>query len=246
MGVLSVDAIMPTAIGLDLAQDNERMSDMQLMRNESYLYVTVSLNSEVDFEKEQMFIGFDTYQRNNGEYYYDTKFFGNALSGMEFIVKFESKSAASLYCVPSYNRSKARLSSVESYTAVYELVAPLRYGSFATQNTQFFQTGNTVHLRVPWAMLNISDPSQLIVLNDTTAVLNDAEDTYETTLTTGAIVSVFIGDIESKDTNYVFPSDKQSPGFKRYEWAAWKKENVTYGIAEKSAVETLRKYFAAY
>lgn len=244
MGILSVDPAVPSDIGLELAENNERMSDMQLMRNESYLYATISLVTEVDFEKEQLFVGFDTYQRNNGEYYYDTKFFGNALSGMEFLIKFESKSAASFYCVPTYNRSKGQLSSVESYIAAYELVTPLKYGSFSTQNTQFFQTGNTIHLRIPWAMLNVSDPSQRIVLNDTTATLSGPDDIYETTLTTGVIVSVFIGDIKTKDTNYVFPADKQSPGYRRYEWMEWKKENVTYTISEKSAAESLRKYFA--
>ncbi len=244
-GVLSVDPAMPTDIGLDLAQNNERMTDMQLMRNETYLYVTVSLDTDVDYTKEQMFIGFDTYQRNNGEYYYDTKFFGNALSGMEFIIKFESKNNASLYCVPSYNRNKAQLSSAESYTASYELVMPLKYGSFSMQNTQFFQTGNTVHIRLPWAALNISDPSQRIVLNDTTPTLTGPDDTYETTLTTGLVASVFIGDIETKDTNYVFPADKQSPGYRRYEWAEWKKENVTYTITEKAAAESIKKYFSA-
>ena len=244
-GVLSVDPAIPTDIGLDLAQNNERMTDMQMMRNETYLYVTVSLDTDVDYDKEQMFIGFDTYQRNNGEYYYDKKFFGNALSGMEFIIKFESKSSASLYCVPTYNRSKAKLASAESYTASYELVMPLKYGSFSMQNTQFFQTGNTVHIRLPWAMLNISDPSQRIVLNDTSATLSGPGDTYETTLTTGLVASVFIGDKESKDTNYVFPADKQSPGYRRYEWAEWKKENVKYEITEKAAAESIKKYFSA-
>ena len=244
-GVLSVDPAIPTDIGLDLAQNNERMTDMQLMRNETYLYVTVSLDTDVDYTKEQFFIGFDTYQRNNGEYYYDTKFFGNALSGMEFIIKFESKNNASLYCVPSYNRNKPQLASVESYTASYELVMPLKYGSFSTQNTQFFQTGNTVRLRIPWAVLNISDPSQRIVLNDTTPTLAGPDDRYETTLTTGLVASVFIGDKESKDTNYVFPADKQSPGYRRYEWAEWKKENIKYVITEKAAAESIKKYFSA-
>ncbi len=245
-GVLSVDSVQPEETGLLLEENKQRMNQMQISCNETYLYLNISLDTEVNFETEELYLGFDTYQRNDGEYYYDKNFFGNALSGMEFIIKFESKNSATVYCASSYNRNKGATSSKESYNASYDIVSPLVYGSFSSQNTQFFTAGNSIRVRLPWAMLNFTDPARSIVINDTASAPSGANNQYRTTMTDGIICSVFIGDKKSKDTMYVFPVSKQSAGYKAFKWTAWEKANIEYTISQKSAFDTLKKYFSSY
>ena len=237
-GVVAIEPKMPTQTGLEI-NDNGRVSQIQLSRNEGYLYITVLLSSDIDFDTEQMFIGFDTYQRNDGEYYYNTKYFANSLSGMEFVIEFESKSSASLYVTPSYNRAAGRYISSESYTGAYDLVSVLNYGSFTEANTQFYYTGTTVHIRIPWAMLHITDPVQKLVINDT--VTGTLTGDVKTTSTDGVLVSLLIASKIDSDTTYIFPESKKSPNYKVYKWANW--ETVSYDIRAKQSCAVLKKYF---
>lgn len=245
-GILSVESIQPEEAGLLLQENKQRMNEMQISCNETYLYLTIGLDTEVNYDSEQLYIGFDTYQRNDGEYYYDKNFFGNALSGMEFIIKFESKNSAALYCASSYNRNKGATSSKESYSASYDFVSVLSYGSFSSQNTQFFTTGNSVRVRLPWAMLNFTDPARSIVINDPASTPSGADNQYKTTMTDGIICSVFIGDKKSKDTMYVFPVSKQSAGYKAFKWSEWEQANIKYALDQKASFDTLKKYFTTY
>ena len=43
------------------------MRKMQLSVNPEYLYVTVALEKEIDYTANELIVGLDTYERNNGE-----------------------------------------------------------------------------------------------------------------------------------------------------------------------------------
>lgn len=239
-GVIAVEPNAPAEVGAEL-NDTERISQMQLSVNEGYLYITLLLNGDIDYDKEQLFIGFDIYQRNDGEYYYNKKYFANSLSGMEFVIEFESKTSATLLVTPSYNRSKGSYSTKESYTGEYDTVAALKYGTFTESNTQFYQSGSTIRVRLPWTLLNVTDPTQKLVINDTVVgPITGGE--VKTTLTDGVIVSLLIANKEDSDTAYIFPVSKKSPGYKVYKWSI--NENVTYGMRNKESFSILKKYFA--
>ena len=239
-GVLSVESKESPKVGLDFNTAGERMQTMKLMSNPTYLYCTITLNEEINFDSEELIVGLDTYQRNDGEYYYDKGYFANSLSGLEYVVKFDSKKSAALYTVPSYSRKNKTVTSTESYKANYTFVSQLNYGGFSESNTQFFITGSTVNIRIPWAMLNVADPSQRIVIDDKSGV-NSADGQYKTTVTSGLIASVLIGQKGTKDTAYIFPDTKQSANYKTYKWEKW--ESVEYVISEKDACSQIKLYF---
>lgn len=239
-GVVAVESPDPdqTAMQLNDNSENSLMQQMQLSYNETYVYITVLLRSDIDYDTNEMIIGIDTYQRNNGEYYYDSHYYANSQSGMEYIVKFDSRNSASLYVAKSYNRNAGNYESAESYTADYDLVSPLNYGNFTSSNTHFYQTGVTVRIRIPWAMLNFADPSNNLVVNGKDG------DTLRTTATDGMIFSLLIGNKEDRDTAYIFPQSKTSAGYKRLEPEGWSLEDVSYALREKESCVIIRRYFA--
>lgn len=235
-GIVAADSNDPEEVSMEL-NDSGAMQQMQLSSNRTYVYVTLLLKEEINFDEREMILGIDTYQRNNGEYFYDKGYYANSLSGMEFIVKFESKSAASLYVVSSYDRNRGKYASAESYNASYDFVSALKYGDFASSNTHFYQTGMTVHLRIPWAMLNFTDPSSRLVINGTKNGL------VQTTATEGMIFSLLIGDRNTMDTAYIFPESKQQAGYKTFKLSGWDKTDVKYTLREKDSAAIIKRYF---
>lgn len=239
-GVLAVESNQPEKAELDFNTSGERMQTMKLMSSPTYLYCTITLNDEIDFDSEELVVGLDTYQRNDGEYYYDKGYFANSLSGLEYVIKFDSKNSAALYTVPSYSRKNKTVTSTESYKANYTFVSQLKYGGFSMANTQFFVTGSTVNIRIPWAMLNVTDPSRRLVIDDKTGAYK-TDGQYKTTITSGVIASVLIGEKGTKDTAYIFPDSKESASYKTFKWATW--ESIDYTITEKDAFAQLKLYF---
>lgn len=240
-GVVAVESSEPDQVAMQLNDNSEKslMQQMQLSYNETYVYITVLLRSEIDYDTNEMIIGLDTYQRNNGEYYYDRNYYANSQSGMEYIIKFESNTSAALYVARSYNRSVGNYESTESYTADYDLVSVLNYGNFTSSNTHFYQTGVTVRMRIPWAMLNFADPSSALVIN------GQSDGAPRTTATDGMIFSLLIGSKENMDTAYIFPESKTSAGYKRLNLEAWTEAEVTYALREKESCVMIRRYFTA-
>lgn len=242
-GVLAVEPKKSGDIALSL-KDNDRLQELQVSYDAAYIYLTVMLDREVDYDAEQLFLGLDTYQRNNGEYLYDPAYFATSLSGMEYVVKFESKNTAAIYVVPSYNRHNGGYASKESYTGAFDYIAQLTYGAFDTAGTNFYQTGSTIHLRLPWSLLNVTDPSRMTVISDERPAEEIAGDAFglQTTGTDGFLFSLLIADKETKDSLYLFPLDKQASGYKTFRWSTW--EAVSYTLRQKSSCKILARYFS--
>ena len=235
-GVVAMDPAAPEEAGITLS-DDDRVQKLSLSANEGYFYITAQLLTEIDYSAEQLFIGIDTYQRNDGEYYYAQNYTPTSLSGMEFVLRFDSKQKAGLYVTSSYNRSKGQYKTKESYKGSFELVSALTYGGFSCGDNQFYQTGSTIYIRIPWSWLNVTDPSQKIVLNNDGAIDGAAK----TVSTNGALVSVLIGDKQTKDQLYLFPETKQDPAYKVFKWQTWDK--VSYVFREKESFNLLKKYY---
>lgn len=235
-GVLSVESVEPDEVELEL-NDSGKMQQMQIKTNETYVYLTLLLKEDINYDNNELIIGIDSYQRNDGEYYYDKNFYANSLSGMEYIVKFDGKRSASLYVVKSYNRNSNKFVSEESYDAAFDLVSVLEYGDFSLSNTHFYQTGSVLRIRIPWSMLNFTDPSSLLVIS------GGSKNSLKTVATDGMIFSVLIGDKSSKDTAYIFPESKQSAGYKIFKLSDWDEEDIEYSFRAKSSCTAIRRYF---
>lgn len=241
-GVTAVEPLSDGKIGMSV-QDTDRMKEIQIKHDSAYIYLSLMLNRNIDYNNEQLIIGLDTYHRNNGEYRYDPAYYATSLSGMEFVIKFESKSSASLYVVPSYNRSKGKFVSKESYTGQYDFIYRLVYGSFGLSGNNFYQAGSTIHIRIPWNLLNFTNPSKHMVINDTRDTARVALDEFglDTIRTDGIIFSVLIADKKTKDTLYIFPESKQSSGYKTYKWDAW--SDVDFVFRQKQSCKIVSDFF---
>ena len=158
---------------------------------------------------------------------------------MEYSLRFDGKQNASLYVIKSYDRSHGTAVTKESYAAAYNKVADLTYGSFTSGDTQFYQTGSTIYVRLPWTWLNIVDPSRLLVINDPDLRSERAK----TVTTNGFLVSVMVGERKSGDLYYGFPQEKHDPGYKTFTWKKW--DTTDYAARRRESFEALKKYFAA-
>ena len=237
-GFMAISPKTPKQTGINLS-DDDRVQMMSLSANEGYFYITLQLLTDIDHSTEKFVIGIDMYQRNDGEYYYLAGYTPTSLSGMEFVINFDSKQEAGLYVTKSYNRSNGGYKTKESYTGKYDLVSKLKYGGFTSSDNQFYQTGSTIYIRIPWSWLNVTDPSSKIVLNDAEALGNQAK----TVSTNGAIVSALIADKATKDQLYLFPETKNDPSYKTFKWEAW--EKCEYSFNEKEGYSMLAKYFSS-
>lgn len=91
----------------------------------------------------------------------------------------------------------------------------------------------------PKTLLNVTDPSQRIVINNEGALSGQAK----TVSTNGAIVSVLIADKQTGDQLYLFPEKKEDPSYKIFKWATW--EKVGYAMREKNSFTQVKNYFSS-
>ena len=235
-GVVATESKKAAEPGLVLT-DDDLMQAMSLSSDAGYMYITLQLYSELDYKSYALFVGLDTFQRNDGEYFYAKGFTPNSLSGMEFVLRFDDKQKAALYVTKAYDRSKGNAFTKESYNAKYHKVADLVYGGFQTGDTHFYQTGSTIYARIPWTWLNVADPAQKLVIND----VKPSGDKLKTASTNGVLPSVMIGERKSGDLEYGFPETKHDPGYKVFKWSAW--EEVDYELRDKNSFVILKNYF---
>lgn len=237
-GIVAVEAAMPENAGLMLS-DNDRLQRILMSANEEYLYITVQLSDDIDYKNEALFLGLDTYQRNDGEYYYSSEFTHNSLSGMEYVLRFDSKQNAVLYVIPTYNRENKAAYTTEIYDGKFDKVAKLTYGGFSSGDNQFYQTGTTIYVRLPWTWINVTNPSAMLVINDKTL---EGREQAHTVMTNGMLISLMIGERGSGDMLYAFPRAKSDPGYKTFKWEL--KEEKQYTNREKESFTLLKKYYS--
>lgn len=241
-GIMAVEPASPDTDEMIL-QDNGRMSQMICSANENYLYLTILFSQEIDYEKESLMIGLDTYQRNSGEYLYHPNYFATSLSGLEYLIRFESNRSGGIYVIPSYNRNKGKYSSKTGNTGLYDFICPLKYGTFETSNSNFYFTGTNLHIRIPWSVLNFTDPSRKMVLEDPRTPQEILADPFRirTQTTDGILFSVVISDIKTYDTLYQFPKSKESTGYKTFKWENW--STVKYKLRLKESGSVIERYY---
>lgn len=250
-GILSVDSGENENSKLSVAEADQIISGIDYSSNEAYLYITVNMKKKIDYEKQAVIVGLDTYKTPAEDEYkmgsdYQ-KLFGKTYSGLEFVIRIDSKDSAVLYCLPNYNRKNGSLGKKAPFDAKFNKVASLKYGSFAIQNTQYFMTGNNIRFRIPWSMLNVTDASKRIIINDSGKNgASGLDGQYRTTVSSGVSATAVIDSKKDMQKVYEFPSSKRSPAYKRYAWSTWEQSDVKYEIREKAAYKLLKTYFSTY
>ena len=238
------------------------LQEIKLSADETYLSIQVGLNKGIDFSKETLIIGLDTYDRSKGNAKYSNDISYLAPSGLEFEIRIEGLKNAQLLVQPSYDVTKNSYSSVESSLgdfekmtmlinnerttkagksigAVYTDLSSLSYGTF--ENNSYYNwviEGNQITIRIPWTRINFTDPSTMRVLDDKSKITAPTTDELKTLISDGILAS---GLLVGKVTNNV-TATIGSKEDKPFTWANW---NIpTYQERLKDSYSTIQSYFA--
>ena len=125
------------------------------------------------------------------------------------------------------------------YDGKFDKVTKLTYGGFSSGDNQFYQTGTTIYIRLPWTWLNVTDPNAMLVINDKDL---EGRELAHTVMTNGMLISLMIGERGSGDMLYAFPRAKSDPGYKTFKWEL--KEVKQYVLREKESYTAIKKYFS--
>lgn len=197
---------------------------ISLSNDASFLYLDIELNRLPDFSREKILVGLDTYDRTKGEFRFAPDLNDTAPSGLEFLVDLSGVQNTKILVNPGYNIAKGKYSSVTAFQGVFEEIRPLinrekmtkdgrkieavyddgsrlYYGDFIeNSHNHWYIEGNTVHIRIPWGKLNVTDPSSLRVLDDSRNFSVLSRDQLQTIETTGILVSTLLVDREKHST----------------------------------------------
>ncbi|AXI00207.1 hypothetical protein DV702_11030 [Sporosarcina sp. PTS2304] len=266
-GILASDAPMPTSYSLNL-RGTEFLHALSLTTDETYFHMKVELNKLPNFDDQKLMIYLDTMDRKNGEYMLAPDINEN-WSGAEFNIAIEGLSEAQLLVIPTYNSAKGSYYSAVSTTGLYEKMerqlskgyiaksgakipavlddgSTLIEGDFETSNNHFYFDGNTLHLRIPWARLNFTDPSNMLVLDDekSKGVHLSSKSSLSVKMTDGIVPSVVVMNKETNKVDYQFPESVTSTGYRTFSWHTW--DEPTIHSRKKTSYENVKEIYSNY
>lgn len=225
----------------------------------TFLYIDVVLAQQLDFSKEKLFIGLDTYARDRGELKFDPALNIQSPMGLEFLLQFSGPNNGRILVHPGYNIANNRYSSYSSARGIFEEIRPLinkerigkdghktaiiyqdgsklNYGSFIdNSHNHWYIQANTVHIRIPWNRINVVDPSSLMVLDDRNPK-DLARDTLKTVKTEGVQAAVLLYDVQKPEKAGLLSSSRP------YKWPEWTVPQ--YKERLKKSYFIIKDYFA--
>ncbi|MFJ5624628.1 hypothetical protein ACIQD3_18295 [Peribacillus loiseleuriae] len=243
-GIVALDSPIPTDYTMNL-RGSDLLSMLSFTTDESYFYIKAVMNDLPDFNKQKIMIYLDTIDRKNGEYMLAPDVNEN-WSGVEFNINIESQDKADLLVIPNYNASRGSYYSSISATGIFERMmrqftpeyvtksgvkidatfedgSTLIPGRFKNSDSHFYFDGNTLNVRIPWARLNFTDPSRLLVLNDekNKDLLVNTKDTLSVRMTDGIVTSFVVMNKVTNRVDYQFPESVTSSGYRTFTWNTW-------------------------
>jgi len=239
---------------------------ISLSADETYLHIEIDLQRPLDFTKEKLLIGLDTYGRNKGNLQYSPLIPQTAESGLEFVVNLSGTASSQLLVEPSYNVTKNRYSSQKSdsdvfakmlfltnkervtksgsvINAIYQDQSKLTYGvQENNSHNNWYIIGTHISLRLPWTRLNFTDPSTMTVLDDKSSVTDPVQDQLKTTVSDGILVSGLVYDMQNqKKLAKLEPYANNAK--EAFTWESW--DVPTYQARLKASYATISDYFAS-
>lgn len=264
-GILSLESQIPADYSMNL-RGSGPLSAISYAANESYFYIRAEMNELPNFDKQKIMIYLDTIDRKNGEYMLAPDVNEN-WSGVEFSINVEDRDKAELGVIPNYNASKGSYYTSVSTDGVFErmkwLLSPeyvtksglkiaatyedgstLIPGRFENNDSHFYFESNTLNVRIPWANLNFTDPSSLLVLNDekSKGLMKKEKSTLSVRMTDGIVTSFVIMDKDTDRVHYQFPESVTSSGYRTFAWNTW---DVPLVVSRtKASYERIKEVFA--
>ncbi len=263
-GILALESVKPLKVGALMTGDGN-IDFVELRLDASYLYIDITLTHPIDFTKEQLLIGLDTYERERGEVYYRSDLPYQAPSGMEYLAVLDGSTTSRLLVIPPYNSTSYRFSSYQGLNesgafesmaklinkkralgdgtiipAHFEDSSSLRYGPLKGSTNNWNIQGTTLSVRIPWGRINVSDPSQGIVLDDNRIYYSDPlRDVLDTKLSDGIAVSLALIQNESGELLGTLPSSTSETLM--LPWKRW--DQPVFQERLKDSYPILRDYF---
>lgn len=259
-GILAIESIKPETSQLSMAGKNI-IKTAQFSADATFVYIDIETTSKLDLSDSKLLIGLDTYNIDKGTLLYSPELNIKAPTGMEFLVEFSNENA-SLLTIPDYNISKYKFASSKNPNTEFERIMPiinskritkdgriipeirndnshLNKGNFDESFYHWNQNNNTIHLRLPWTLLNITDPTTHSVLDDNRAFSGyPARDTFKTTITDGIRFTFIL--LNQNNVVDTLPNDLAQipPAFL---WESWGEPD--YRIRLKKSFYIIQEYF---
>ncbi|MDC7240542.1 MAG: hypothetical protein PQJ50_09300 [Spirochaetales bacterium] len=242
--------------------DPEITAQLEWWGSESHLYLQLHPGSSGIPEKGRVLFGFDSIDHDRGIVYFPGNENHQTPTGMESMISLDLENgearflAASDYNIARYSYKSGSsgnpgfeeirvLVNRESRTERWGLI-PALYANWSTLNTgPMDEAGNSVEtggdritLRIPWGLLNVSDPSSGMVLDDggvyRGALLRD-----QLTVSESPGIRIYCV-LEDEEGHQLLPREFGDPGF-FYPFTQW--DVPRYREEEKKSIPLLRRYF---
>jgi hypothetical protein len=267
-GILAMESVKPAVPDLEL-KTGERIEDVKVSMDVSYLYLDFTFSNKIDLEAENLYIGLDTYDTKRGETRYGKDLPYHAPTGMEYLVSLSGEQDAKLLVIPPYNFASYHFASYAGLMdtgifesmykiinkeraqedgtpikAVYENTSALHFGSLEKSNNQWTIAGNILSLRLPWTRINVSDPSRGRVLDDDGKFNTDPlKDQLATTISDGIGISFVLVDAKSGALITSYPEQgSQNPVL--FSWKNWDEPDFTPRL--KDSYPIIKDYFERF
>jgi hypothetical protein len=187
-GLMANDVVPPDKPAMVLPGSGN-IKSVGLSADAAYFHIDIEFTGTPNFAQHEILVGLDTYERAFGQFRWPV---GNlsTKSGLEFLVRIKSPDDAQLLVIHPYNEWEFRYQTMKLWDGVFEPMMPVINGAVHTKDGRFIPEkkfdasilrkgvfdeagnlwtieGNHILLRLPWILLNVTDPSSLKILQDT-------------------------------------------------------------------------------
>ena len=238
-GLMANEPLPPEVPGITVAGSGA-IDSMELSADASYLHISLKLARAPDFSAQEILIGLDTLYRDKGQMLWPVGKLETG-SGLEFLIRIGAPGAADLLVIPSYNAAMSRFATAETRDGKFERMSllvngkvvtkdgraiaekrfdasALRKGVFDEAGNLWNIEGNTIRLRLPWTLINVTDPSSLRLLQDSrTGYLGAERDNLLTVQTDGFIADAIVWNKNLGNTVGRSTMDRSVP----FLWKGW-------------------------
>lgn len=265
-GILAYEAVRPAKAAL-VGKGSKAIDSVELRMDASFLHIDITLLQGIDFAKERLLIGIDTYDRDRGELKYDPNLEIESSSGMEYLVVLDGKETSRLLAIPPYDYTRYQFSTYEGLErtgvfqpmakltnkeraledgtpipAIYEDSSKLLYGDLIGSTNHWMIDGKSLSIRIPWTRINVSDPSSSTVLEDKRIYYTDPlRDVISTTTSEGIAVSALMVQNKTDTVLGTWSTAEDGKGAVVLSWNNW--NQPTYNERLKESFPILQKYF---
>ncbi len=238
-GLMANEVVKPEAPGA-IVPGSGAIKSVEIKADASYLHLDIEMAGPADFSKQELLVALDTLDRNSGQ----TRWPVGGLSfgsGMEFLVRISGSEKADLLVIPSYNAASSRYATQIYDDGRFERMSMLVNGAVTTKDGRKIPEkrfdasalpkgdfdeagelwnidGNFVKLRLPWTLINVSDPSSGMVLkDDRTGYLGTDRDTLRITKTDGFVIEALLWDPQASAVRGKLTMFREKP----FSWKGW-------------------------